>query len=66
MNWPSGGEWAIGEFVVLGFLLWELYHLRQIQRRDRKKAQQKELRTRSQADATRCDNKHGDTPPHGP
>ncbi len=65
MIWPSGGqwEWAIGEFVVLAFLLWELYHLRQIQRRDREKARQEQLLTKSQADATRRDS---DTPSHGP
>jgi hypothetical protein len=41
MNWPSGGqwEWAIGEFALLAFLIWELFHLRRIQRRDREKAQ---------------------------
>ena len=42
MNWPNGGqwEWAIGEFVVLGFLFWELYRLRRSQRLDREKARQ--------------------------
>lgn len=40
MNWPSGvqWEWAIGEFVVLGFLFWELHRLRRTQRRDREEA----------------------------
>jgi hypothetical protein len=42
MSWPSGGqwEWAIGEFIVLGFLFWELYRLRRSQRLDREKARQ--------------------------
>ena len=42
MNWPAGGqwEWALGEFLVLGFLFWELYSLRRTQRRDREKLQQ--------------------------
>ena len=42
INWPSGvqWEWAIGEFAVLGFLFWELFHLRRTQRRDRQKAAQ--------------------------
>ncbi|WP_428541823.1 hypothetical protein [Rhodopila sp.] len=41
MNWPHGAqwEWALGEFVVLGFLFWELYSLRRTKRRDREKAQ---------------------------
>ncbi len=40
MNWPSGvqWEWAIGEFAVLGFLIWELVRLRRTQRQDREKA----------------------------
>jgi hypothetical protein len=40
MNLPSGAqwEWAIGEFAVLGFLIWELISLRRTQRRDREKA----------------------------
>lgn len=40
LSWPSGvqWEWAIGEFAVLGFLVWELYSLRRTQRRDRQKA----------------------------
>jgi hypothetical protein len=44
MNWPSGmqWEWAIGEFLVLGFLVWELRNLRRTQRRDREKLQQAE------------------------
>jgi hypothetical protein len=32
-------EWAIGEFVVLGFLIWELRRLRASQRQDREKAE---------------------------
>ncbi|WP_428491290.1 hypothetical protein [Rhodopila sp.] len=41
MKWPHGAqwEWALGEFVVLGFLFWELYSLRRTKRRDREKAQ---------------------------
>jgi hypothetical protein len=41
VKWPSGvqWEWAIGEFVVLGLLFWELYRLRRSQRQDREKAQ---------------------------
>ncbi|WP_428483697.1 hypothetical protein [Rhodopila sp.] len=44
MRWPSGvqWEWAVGEFMVLGFLVWELFHLRRIQRRDREQARQAE------------------------
>ena len=40
ISWPSGvqWEWAIGEFAVLGFLVWELFSLRRTQRRDRRKA----------------------------
>lgn len=40
ISWPSGSqwEWAIGEFAVLGFLVWELFSLRRTQRRDRRKA----------------------------
>ena len=46
MNWPSGvqWEWAIGEFLVLGFLFWELYRLRRTQRRDREKRASREVR----------------------
>jgi hypothetical protein len=42
MNWPSGvqWEWAIGEFAVLAFLIWELVRLRRTQRRDREKARE--------------------------
>ena len=45
MNWPHGAqwEWALGEFVVLGFLFWELYSLRRTKRRDREKAQSVDL-----------------------
>jgi hypothetical protein len=32
-------EWAIGEFLVLGFLIWELRRLRASQRQDREKAE---------------------------
>ena len=41
MSWPSGvqWEWAIGEFAVLGFLVWELVKLRRTQRLDREKAE---------------------------
>jgi hypothetical protein len=38
VNWPnslSNWEWAIGEAIVLPLLFWELYRLRQSQRRDR-------------------------------
>jgi hypothetical protein len=44
MNTPSGvqWEWAIGEFLVLGFLVYELFSLRRTQRRDREKARQAE------------------------
>jgi hypothetical protein len=68
MNWPSGGqwEWAIGEFVVLAFLIWELYHLRQIQRRDREKAQREQLQTQSKTDLARGENRDGETPSHKP
>jgi hypothetical protein len=40
MSLPSGvqWEWAIGEFAVLGFLIWELVRLRRTQRRDRERA----------------------------
>lgn len=33
MNWPSGvqWEWALGDFVVLGLLFWELKRLRRDQ-----------------------------------
>ena len=46
ISWPSGvqWEWAIGEFAVLGFLFWELFHLRRTQRRDRQKAAQEARR----------------------
>ena len=41
MKWPHGAqwEWALGEFVVLGILFWELYSLRRTRRRDREAAQ---------------------------
>jgi hypothetical protein len=32
-------EWAIGELLVLGFLIWELRRLRASQRQDREKAE---------------------------
>jgi hypothetical protein len=35
-------EWAIGEFVVLPLLFFELYRLRRSQRQDREKARQAE------------------------
>ena len=40
MSLPSGvqWEWAIGEFAVLAFLVWELVKLRRTQRLDREKA----------------------------
>jgi hypothetical protein len=40
MSLPSGvqWEWAIGEFALLAFLIWELFSLRRTQRRDREKA----------------------------
>jgi hypothetical protein len=44
LNWPSGvrWEWAIGDFLVVGFLIWELRSLRRTQRRDREKLQHAE------------------------
>jgi hypothetical protein len=46
VNWPSGvqWEWAIGEFLVLGLLIWELRRLRASQRQDREKAEAERLR----------------------
>jgi hypothetical protein len=40
MNLPSGvqWEWAIGEFIILPLLFFELYRLRRSQRQDREKA----------------------------
>ena len=42
MNWPVGvqWEWAIGEFIVLAVLFYELYSLRRTQRLDREKARE--------------------------
>ncbi len=44
MKWPSGvqWEWALGDFVLLAFLFWELHKLRRSQRRDRERVQQDE------------------------
>jgi hypothetical protein len=44
VNWPSGvqWEWALGDFVVLAVLFWELRRLRRSQRLDREKAQKAE------------------------
>ncbi len=55
MNWPSGvqWEWAIGEFAVLGFLVWELYRLRRTQRRDREKAREAEAALQRDQNASR-------------
>jgi len=42
VNWPVGvqWEWAIGEFVVLPLLFYELYSVRRSQRLDREKARE--------------------------
>ncbi len=40
MNWPAGvqWEWALGDFLVVGLLVWELARLRRTQRETREKA----------------------------
>lgn len=54
MNLPSGvqWEWAIGEFVILPLLFYELYSLRRSQRQDREKA-----RGAAEADIAAAENK---------
>ena len=40
MNLPHGvqWEWAIGDFLLLGFLIWQLVSVRRSLREDREKA----------------------------
>jgi hypothetical protein len=40
MNWPHGmqWEWAIGDFALLAFLIWQLVSVRRSLREDREKA----------------------------
>ncbi len=40
MNWPHGmqWEWALGDFLLLGFLIWQLVSVRRSLREDREKA----------------------------
>jgi hypothetical protein len=41
--------WAFGEFLVLGFLIWELRRLRASQRQDREKAAAEQRQAESEA-----------------
>ena len=47
MTWPQGvqWEWAIGEFALLAFLLWEWFSIRRTLRRDREKAAREAQKT---------------------
>lgn len=45
MNWPTGvqWEWALGDFLVLGLLFWELKRLRRDKAATRARLEQERL-----------------------
>ncbi len=51
MNWPSGvqWEWALGDFALLAFLLWELRKLKRAKAETRLRLEQERRQRKPEA-----------------